>query len=62
MMTIKGIIQSFKKLEGETIHETWMWLKKPVLQCPTHGLQGLMQLPYVIAAYLLDSMTKINRA
>ncbi|WMV25466.1 hypothetical protein MTR67_018851 [Solanum verrucosum] len=38
MMTIRDIIQSFKRLNGEPLHETWLQFKKLVLQCPTHGL------------------------
>jgi len=38
MMTLQDIIQSFKRLEGESIHETWLQFKMLVLQFPTHGL------------------------
>lgn len=88
MITLRDNIKSFKCLEGEPIHETWLRFKKMLLQFPTHDLPdnvllqyfyqsldsvnkgvadqlspgGLMQQPYVIAAQLLDGMTKINRA
>uniref|UniRef100_M1DNG9 Putative plant transposon protein domain-containing protein n=1 Tax=Solanum tuberosum TaxID=4113 RepID=M1DNG9_SOLTU len=39
-MTLRDSIQSFKRLEGEPIHETWLRFKKLELQCPTHGLPG----------------------
>ncbi|XP_015166988.1 uncharacterized protein [Solanum tuberosum] len=86
MMNLRDNIQSFKRLEGDPIHETWLRFKKVVLQCPTHGLPdniflqyfyrcldsvnkgvadqlssvGLMQQPHIIAAQLLDGMTKFN--
>ncbi|WMV18449.1 hypothetical protein MTR67_011834 [Solanum verrucosum] len=87
MITLWDNIQSFKRLDGESILETWLRFKKLVLQCLTHDLPdnvllqyfyrsldsvnkgvanqlspgGLMQQPYIIAAKLLDGMTKINR-
>ncbi|KAK4707005.1 hypothetical protein R3W88_033444 [Solanum pinnatisectum] len=68
MMSLWDSIQSFKRLEGEPLHETWPRFKKLVLQCRTHVVANqlspgsLMEQPYAVAAQLLDGMTTINRA
>uniref|UniRef100_M1DA31 Retrotransposon gag protein n=1 Tax=Solanum tuberosum TaxID=4113 RepID=M1DA31_SOLTU len=54
MMTLWDSIQSFKRLEGEPIHETWLRFKNLVLQCPTHGLPDNVLLQYFYRS--LDSV------
>ena len=56
MMTLRDSIQSFKRLEGEQIHETWLRFKKLVLQCPTHGFPDNVLLQYFYRS--LDSVNK----
>ncbi|XP_049362576.1 uncharacterized protein LOC125827308 [Solanum verrucosum] len=56
MMTIRDSIQSFKRLNGEPLHETWLRFKKLVLQCPTHGLPDNVLLQYFYRS--LDSVNK----
>ncbi|WMV09160.1 hypothetical protein MTR67_002545 [Solanum verrucosum] len=56
MMTFWDNIQSFKRLEGEPIHETWLQFKKLVLQCQTHGLPDNILLQYFYRS--LDLMNK----
>ncbi|WMV42058.1 hypothetical protein MTR67_035443, partial [Solanum verrucosum] len=46
MMTLRDNIQSFKRLEGKPIHDTWLRFKKLVLQCPTHGFPDNVLLQY----------------
>ncbi|KAK4708671.1 hypothetical protein R3W88_029596 [Solanum pinnatisectum] len=56
IMTLRDSIQGFKGLEGAPIHETWLRLKKLVLQCPTHRLPNDMLLQYFYRS--LDSVNK----
>ncbi|XP_049388913.1 uncharacterized protein LOC125853286 [Solanum stenotomum] len=55
-MTLHDSIQSFKCLEGDPIHETWLRFKKLLLQCPTHGLPKNETLQYFDRS--LDSVNK----
>ncbi|KAK4713447.1 hypothetical protein R3W88_019354 [Solanum pinnatisectum] len=56
MITLWENIQSFKRLEGEPIYETWLRFTKMVLQCPTHGLPDNVLLQYFYRS--LDSVNK----
>uniref|UniRef100_M1DZT9 Integrase core domain containing protein n=1 Tax=Solanum tuberosum TaxID=4113 RepID=M1DZT9_SOLTU len=56
MMTIGDSIQSFKRLNGEPLHETWLRFKKLVLQYPTHSLPHNVLLQYFY--WTLDSVNK----
>ncbi|XP_015163500.1 uncharacterized protein [Solanum tuberosum] len=56
MMSLRDSILSFKRLEGESLHETWLRFKKLVLQCPTHGFPDNVVLQYFYRS--LDSVNK----
>ncbi|KAK6779898.1 hypothetical protein RDI58_022082 [Solanum bulbocastanum] len=56
MMTIRESIQCFNRLNGESLHETWLRFKKLVLQCPTHGL-----LDNVLLQYFYRSLHLVNK-
>jgi len=56
MMTLRDIIQGFKCLDGEPIHETWLWFKKMVLQCQTYGLPD-----NVLLQYFYRSLHSVNK-
>uniref|UniRef100_M1DZZ3 Integrase core domain containing protein n=1 Tax=Solanum tuberosum TaxID=4113 RepID=M1DZZ3_SOLTU len=55
-MILRDIIQRFKHLEGEPIHETWLRFKKLVLQCPTYGL-----LDNILLQYFYRSLDSVNK-
>ncbi|KAK4721335.1 hypothetical protein R3W88_011568 [Solanum pinnatisectum] len=55
-MILRDNIQSFKSLEGEPIHETWLRFKKLLLQCPTHGLHDNLLLQY-----FYKSLNSVNK-
>ncbi|KAK4723933.1 hypothetical protein R3W88_026712 [Solanum pinnatisectum] len=56
MMSLRDSIQSFKRQEGEPLHENWLKFKKLVLQCPTHGLPD-----NVLVQYFYQSLDSINK-
>ncbi|KAK4706533.1 hypothetical protein R3W88_033913 [Solanum pinnatisectum] len=56
MMSLRDTIQSFKRLKGEPLQETWLRFKKLVLQCPTHDLSDNVLLQYFY--WSLDSVNK----
>uniref|UniRef100_M1DIU0 Transposable element protein, Retrotrans_gag n=1 Tax=Solanum tuberosum TaxID=4113 RepID=M1DIU0_SOLTU len=51
-----NVLNAWKVLEGEPIHETWLRFKKLVLQCPTHELPNNVLLQYFYKS--LDSVNK----
>ncbi|XP_049405185.1 uncharacterized protein LOC125868605 [Solanum stenotomum] len=56
MMTIRDSIQTFKRMNGEPLHKTWLRFKKWVQHCPTHGL------PYnVLLQYFYRSLDSVNK-
>ncbi|XP_015168639.1 uncharacterized protein [Solanum tuberosum] len=57
MLSLRDSIQSFKRLEGEPLHETWLWFKKLVPKFPTHGLPDNILLQYFYRS--LDSVNKV---
>ena len=46
VMLLWDSIQNFKRLHEEPLHESWLWFKKLVVQCPTHGLRDNVLLHY----------------
>ncbi|KAK4729759.1 hypothetical protein R3W88_022747 [Solanum pinnatisectum] len=56
VMKLRDEIQSFKRQEGEPIHETWVRFKKILLKCPTHRLPNDLLLQYFFRS--LDSVNK----
>ena len=56
IMTIRDNIRSFKRLNGEPLHETWLRFNKMVLQCPTYGLPD-----NVLLQYFYRSLDLVNK-
>ncbi|XP_049364030.1 uncharacterized protein LOC125828738 [Solanum verrucosum] len=56
MMSLGDSFQSFKRLEGEPLHETWLRFKILVLQCPTHGLPD-----NILLQYFYRSLESVNK-